>query len=1267
MTTIRGTGRPHRLARSGRLSRALIVSSVIAAGAGWIAERGHAQAVPNLPFQVSAAIQANCLDGGLARVGLDQRSGAVHFVGSNLGRTLPQPSGLAPSAAPEEAARHYLSVCGSLFGANDPSASFEVRKQRDAGSGRTLVRFQQVERGIPVIAGELLVNLNARRDVVSVSGEVAPRFDGSITPAIAREDAADTARELVAKQYQLPSDTVTVTATSLEIFAPGLIGLDEGPQRLVWRMEVRARSADDIRELVLIDAQQGSVALHFNQVETIRDRQTYTANNGSALPGTVVCLEADDLCGAGDAHAQGAHRHARDTYDFYLANHGRDAIDGAGGALVSTVHFRPAGAPSAAWANAGWDGTQMLYGDAYGFAMADDVVAHELTHGVTQYESGLFYFYQSGAINESFSDVWGEFVDQSNGAGTDTASVKWLMGEDVDGLGAIRSMSNPPAYGHPDKMTSSSYSGTADDNGGVHRNSGISNKAAFLMTDGGSFNGQTITGLGLAKVARIYYEVNANLLTSGADYSDLYNALYQGCLNLVGSAGITLADCAEVRKATVAVEMNLQPLTGTNIEAPTCPVGQSPRNIFFDDLEHGAGNFTFGAIVGSSRWQLDAPGDPYAHSGRHELYANDTPAAASDTTASMTNSYTLPANAYLRFDHSFFFEQEFSSWDGGVVEYSADGGASWVDAGALFDAVGYNGALNVSTNPLTGRAAFVRSSHGYVASRATLASLAGQSVRFRWRMGLDNSVDAGGWWLDDIRIYTCGAPAPTDVNGDGWADLLWRNTSTGDNRVWYLNGSTVATQGSLPPFADPAWQLIATADFNADGHPDAIWRNTTTGANVVWYLNGTTISSQASLPTVADLTWHLVASADVNRDGSPDLIWRNQVNGATLVWYLNGVTLVGQASMPTVADLSWTIAAIADMNGDAAPDLLWHNVVNGATVVWNMNGVSMVSQGSLPTVPDLAWTLAAALDVNADGKAELFWRHRGTGATVMWSLSGLLVTNQLSLQSEPETAWHIVGPTAAQTPSDVNGDQHPDLVWHNTSTGANAVWLLDGTTLVSQASLPGVPDLAWQRVATADLNGDGHPDLIWRNSATGAVLVWLLSGTTVLDQVGLPTVSDLAWQLVTAADVNEDAKPDLIWRNTATGANVVWYLNGTTLVTQGSLPSVGDPAWRIAAAADVNGDGHADLFWRNATTGANVVWYLSGPSASILSQAALGQVADLTWQIAAAADVNGDGHPDVMWRNATTGENVVWFLNGTSFLSQANLPTVPDAAWVLRP
>ena len=180
---------------------------------------------------------------------------------------------------------------------------------------------------------------------------------------------------------------------------------------------------------------------------------------------------------------------------------------------------------------------QMVYGDEYGFPLADDVVAHELTHGVTQYESNLFYYYQSGAINESFSDLWGEYYDQTNGLGTDTATVKWQIGEDISVWVAIRNMSNPPDFGDPDKMSSPNYYEGDEDNGGVHHNSGINNKAVFLMVDGGSFNGKTVTALGWTKTAAIYYEVNTNLLFSGADYSDLYYALQQACTNLIGQKG----------------------------------------------------------------------------------------------------------------------------------------------------------------------------------------------------------------------------------------------------------------------------------------------------------------------------------------------------------------------------------------------------------------------------------------------------------------------------------------------------------------------------------------------------------------------------------------------------------------------------------------------------------------------------------------------------------------------------------------------------------
>lgn len=485
---------------------------------------------------------------------------------------------------------------------------------------------------------------------------------------------------------------------------------------------------------------------------------TYSAQGFPYLPGTLLCGYGRADCTKGaDPHADAAHRHASDTYDFYATYHGRDSLDDAGATIITTVHY------GSNQSIAYWDSTQLVLGDAFGFALADDVVAHELTHAVTQYESGLFFYYQSGAINESLSDLWGEFVDLTNGTGNDSLSVRWLIGEDVSGLGAFRNMQNPPAFGHPDRMTSSSYITDESDSGGVHGNSGVNNKAVYLMTDGGTFNGHTVIGLGIAKVAKIYYEAQTHLLTSGSDYADLYDILYQACVNLVGTNGITVYDCQEVRDATDAVEMNKQPVADYNPAAPLCPSGQIPSNLFIDDLESGSGNWNFGAVVPPSRWGLDASYGRYAHSGEHVLYADDYSQAISDSFAEMIDPVPLPTGAYLHFAHAFGFEDP--GYDGGVLEYTVNNGVAWSDAGDLFDANGYNGTITTeSNNPLGGRDAFVNDSHGYISSRLSLSPLAGHSVRFRWRMGLDQYRFDLGWFLDDVRIYTCGTdttPPPT--------------------------------------------------------------------------------------------------------------------------------------------------------------------------------------------------------------------------------------------------------------------------------------------------------------------------------------------------------------------------------------------------------------------------------------------------------------------------------------------------------------------------
>ena len=234
-----------------------------------------------------------------------------------------------------------------------------------------------------------------------------------------------------------------------------------------------------------------------------KQRTIYDAHNEDALPGEVVRTEGAPE--TGDRAVDEAYDGLGYTFDYYLESLGRNSLDGQGGPLHAIVHY------SQNLDNAFWNGRYMMFGD--GFLMDHltelSVTSHELTHGVTEVEAQLIYHGQSGALNESVSDVFGSVVKQYvNGETADQAD--WLIGEGLwrDGIDgeALRSMKEPgsaysdplvgedPQPGHMD-----GYVRGPDDNGGVHTNSGIPNKAFYLVaTRIGGFSGD--------RAARIWYE-----------------------------------------------------------------------------------------------------------------------------------------------------------------------------------------------------------------------------------------------------------------------------------------------------------------------------------------------------------------------------------------------------------------------------------------------------------------------------------------------------------------------------------------------------------------------------------------------------------------------------------------------------------------------------------------------------------------------------------------------------------------------------------------
>ena len=713
-----------------------------------------AQALDSSVIPSLQAIEA--VAGGQVNVTASPMTGFVSFLTTRPGLEIPV--SIAAGAPAEDRALAFLESYGAAFGIRGLDQIRTVRATPRDEVGIEHVRFQQLLRGVPVTGGELIVHLS-ETSVKAVNAKILDDVESiEINPTIEAAIATASALDLT-ERLRGVRDAI-LSNPRLEVFNRGILEGVRYPTRLAWFIEA---TGENLRESIWIDAQTGAVLLNFSQLTDARQRIIYDAVSGPALPGILVRSEGGPA--TGDLDVNRAYDYSGDTYNYFFSQHGRDSYDNAGAPLISTVHFCPS-VIDCPLLNAFWNGSQMVYGN--GFSSADDVVAHELTHAVTEHSANLFYYMQSGALNESFSDIFGETVDLTNTGGTDSSAVRWQLGEDVPGFGAIRNMQNPNLFNHPGKTSDPQFicQDPGNDAGGVHSNSGVPNHAYALMVDGGSYNGFTVSGIGLTKAGKIQYRALTQYLLSASDFLDNYNAVKQSCSDLIGTAGITGANCTEVSKALDAVQMSDPwPCNSvqTSVPAP-CPNGGTPQNLFFDNLESGGGNW-FIDWVGSNAWFT---GNFFASSGVQHLWG-DNISVTTDSRVTMVVDIPIPAaGAQMHFNHSYGFENIGTIYyDGGVIEYSTNGGSTWNDAGALIVAgAGYGGIINTCCgNPLGGRNAFVGDSFGYTASRIDLTSLAGQNVRFRFRVGTDSIFGDYGWFIDDVRIYKSPVPANLHLSG----------------------------------------------------------------------------------------------------------------------------------------------------------------------------------------------------------------------------------------------------------------------------------------------------------------------------------------------------------------------------------------------------------------------------------------------------------------------------------------------------------------------
>jgi Zn-dependent metalloprotease len=304
---------------------------------------------------------------------------------------------------------------------------------------------------------------------------------------------------------------------------------DADLQASAWRTLTLSEQMRGQRQILSLIAPLGTTATGAKR------RTVYDAGNKSTLPGRLVRSEGDPR--TKDPAVNEAYDGAGATYDLYFKVYGRNSIDDRGLRLDSTVHY------GRKYDNAFWNGQQMVYGDGDGrlfnrFTVAIDVIGHELTHGVTQYEAGLDYQDQSGALNESFSDVFGALVKQYRRRQT-ANSADWLIGKGLLAPGvkgkALRSMKAPgtayddPVLGKdPQPAHMKEYVNTSEDNGGVHINSGIPNRAFYETAI-------RLGGSAWTKAGKIWYVTLRDKLRPNAQFRDAARATFAAAKELYGA------------------------------------------------------------------------------------------------------------------------------------------------------------------------------------------------------------------------------------------------------------------------------------------------------------------------------------------------------------------------------------------------------------------------------------------------------------------------------------------------------------------------------------------------------------------------------------------------------------------------------------------------------------------------------------------------------------------------------------------------------------
>ena len=461
--------------------------------------------------------------------------------------------------------------------ASDPDADLALlRAERDA-LGMTHVRFTQTYRGLPVFGADAAVHLAADGRVSSANARLAPDIQVDVQPTLTREQAVLVAVALWQAQFHR-TETPEATSTNLCILAPDLLKNDGNPATyLVWEVKLRLGCMDcpvaQSREYYYVDAHTGELREQISGMQYLY-RKVYdcTANPSSGLCWSHLVDTNGYHHGRWEGESSWGPNPTYGTYDVdllydhfgnlhnYLAvKFGRNGVNGQGG-LGDGGKLPLTTTAGNTYENVFWGSScPNAVFDHGGVAFCNngvqaDVVAHEYMHGLPYFSipGGLGNYGTSGTLNESQSDLWGELYQLYL-----TATADWINWPEGASGGSGRNLADPnfstyaisgQNFSYPDRLHSINEFCGSWDNNGAHVNSTLVSKGAYLLAEGGLFNGCTIIGIGADKLEQILYRVVTQYYSSSASFNSAYYNWIQAATDLYG------AGSDEVRQVTRAIQ-----------------------------------------------------------------------------------------------------------------------------------------------------------------------------------------------------------------------------------------------------------------------------------------------------------------------------------------------------------------------------------------------------------------------------------------------------------------------------------------------------------------------------------------------------------------------------------------------------------------------------------------------------------------------------------------------------------------------------------------